>query len=205
MQFLRVESSMRPSIEKQMTALGWLLHGVGVATVIAVVGAYLWFVAMPLSERKASCQQRIEQLESMLGKATQVQTDHNTFKTELASLKQSVEETQRRLPRELREEEFLAQVREVATKTGIELGQYQLGMVEDLESYSKANLTFQCHGNFASICRFLDEVDHFARITEISNLQIETSDNFNRYPLQVTFVLYFGGSNHDRSMSGEVL
>lgn len=196
---------MRPSLEKQISTLGWLWHGVGGATVIAVIAAYLYFVAMPLAAKEDMSQHRIMQLEAMLHKANQVQSDHKALQTELISLKQSVEETQRRLPRELREDEFLTEVRQVATKTGIELGQYQLGMVEEMESYSKAELTFQCHGNFASICRFLDEIDHFARITEISNLQIETSDNFHRYPLQVTFVLYFGGSNHDRSMSGEVL
>ncbi len=196
---------MRPSLEKQITALGWLWHGAGVTCVIAMVAAYLSFVAMPLAAKDDLSHQRITQLEAMLRKADQVRSDHTAFKTELASLKQSVEDTQRRLPTELREDEFLAQVRKVATKSRIELGQYQLGMVEELESYSKAELTFQCHGNFASICRFLDEVDHFARITEISNLQIETSNNFNRYPLQVTFVLYFGGTNHDRRMSGEAL
>jgi Tfp pilus assembly protein PilO len=203
--FLRNEFAMRPSLEKQITALGWLWHGVGVATLIAVIATYLYFIAMPLAAKEDLSQQRIAQLDAMLRQANHVQSDHTAFQAELTSLKQSVQETQRRLPRELREDEFLAEVRQVATKTGIELGLYQLGMVEEMESYSKADLTFQCQGNFASICRFLDEIDHFARITEISNLQIETSDNFNRYPLQVTFVLYFGGSNHDRSMSGEAL
>ena len=80
-----------------------------------------------------------------------------------------------------------------------------MGMISELESYSQAELTFQCKGSYASICQFLHEIDHLARITEISNLQIESADNFHSYPLQVTFVLYFGGATHDRSMKGEVL
>ena len=151
------------------------------------------------------CEQRIAQLETLLVKSPRVRQENRAFHAELASLRHSVEETQRRLPHELREHEFVEQVRQVASQSGIELGDYQMGMISELESYSQAELTFQCKGSYASICQFLHEIDHLARITEISNLQIESADNFHSYPLQVTFVLYFGGATHDRSMKGEVL
>lgn len=196
---------MRRTIEKQVSALGWALHAVGVTILSVCVAAYLWFVAMPLHEQHKLSESRIDQLQTMLSKSMQVHREHDKLHDELMSLKKSVEETQKRLPRELGEGQFLEQVRAVAERMGVEVGEYHLGTTEDLESYSKAELTLQCHGNYASICRFLDEIDHFARLTEVSNLQIESTDNFNRYPFQVSFVLYFGGSNHDRSMRGEVL
>jgi Tfp pilus assembly protein PilO len=196
---------MRRSIEKQISTLGWMLHGLGVAMLALGVLAYAWFLAMPLNAQQELSESRISQLQAMLSKSKQVRREHNKLHNELDSLKKSVEETQKRLPRELGESEFLEQVRAVAIRTGVELGEYHLGTIEQLESYSKAELTLQCQGNYASICRFLDEIDHFARLTEVSTLQIESTDNFNRYPFQVSFVLYFGGSNHDRSMRGEVL
>ncbi len=195
---------MRTSLENQITTLGWLLHGTGVLALVAMLGAYAWCVALPLQESSKAGEQRITQLEAMLAKAPQVRAEHLGYQGELDTLRRSVAETQRRLPQELREDEFLDHVRVAAGKTGVEVGAYQLGAIQKLESYSKAELTFQCQGSFASICRFLDEIDHFARITEISNLQIESTENFAHYPLQVTFVLYFGGSNHDRR-KGEVL
>jgi Tfp pilus assembly protein PilO len=196
---------MRRSIEKQVSALGWILHGVGVAALALCVAANLWFVAMPLYEQHELSESRIAQLQVMLSKSKQVYREHEKLYDELASLKKSVEETQKRLPRELGEGQFLEDVRAVAARMGVVVGEYHLGTTEELESYSKAELTLQCQGNYASICRFLDEIDHFARLTEVSNLQIESTDNFNRYPFQVSFVLYFGGSNHDRSMRGDVL
>lgn len=196
---------MRVSIEKQVLTLGWVLHGAGTIGMALMLLAYYWFVWQPISERHVFCDQRIAQLQQMLRLAPQVRSQNQSYKAELASLKQSVEETQKRLPKELREHEFLEQVREIADKSNIEIQNYQMGAVDQLESYSKAQLTFHCHGSFDSICRFLDEIDHLARITDVANLQIETSDNFSRYPLQVTFVLYFGGSTHDRRMRGEVL
>lgn len=196
---------MRNPIEKKIATLGRVFHGLGVMTAALVVGAFMQFGVLPLADDQQLCDQRITQLESLLAKTNQVQAEHQNRKVELASLKESVVETQRRLPSEMREHEFLDQVRAAASKTGIELGEYQLGALEELASYSKANLTFECHGSFASICRFLNEIDQLARITEISNLQLGTTDNFNRYPLQVTFVLYFGGATHDRNRRGEVL
>ena len=196
---------MRNPIEKQIATLGWVLHGVGVLTAALGVGVFVQFGFVPLADDQQLCDQRILQLELMLAKAAKVQAEHQNRQVELASLKESVVETQRRLPGELREHEFLDQVRAVASTTGVELGEYQLGAIVELASYSKADLTFQCHGSFASFCRFLNEINHLARITEISNLQIETTDNSSRYPLQVTFVLYFGGVTHDRNMRGNVL
>lgn len=196
---------MRRSIEKQILTLGWMLHGLGVALLALSVLAYGWFLAMPLNAQQELSESRISQLQAMLSKSKQVRREHTKLHHELDSLKKSVEETQKRLPRELGESEFLEQVRAVAVRSGVELGEYHLGTIVQLESYSKAELTLQCQGNYASICRFLDEIDHFARLTEVSTLQIESTDNFNRYPFQVSFVLYFGGSNHDRSMREEVL
>jgi Tfp pilus assembly protein PilO len=196
---------MRKPIEKQIATLNWVLHGMGVVAAALLLGGFVQFVLFPLRDNSAACEQRISQLDAMLAQSTKVQADHRNLNAELASLKESVAETQRRLPKELHEHEFLDQVREIASSTGIELGEYQLGIVQELASYSKAELSFQCFGSFASICRFLDKIDHLTRITEISRLQIESTDNFNRYPVEVTFVLYFGGGKHDRNMRGDVL
>jgi Tfp pilus assembly protein PilO len=181
------------------------MHGAGLLCVASVVAAYGWFVIKPLVEHERLCQQRIAQLETLLAKTPKVRQENRAFHAELASLRHTVEETQRRLPTELREREFVAQVRQVAAKSGMEVSDYQMGLTTELESYSQAEVTFQCKGSYASICQFLDEIDHLARITEISNLQIESADNFHSYPIQVTFVLYFGGRTHDRSMKGDVL
>lgn len=196
---------MRLTIEKQIATLGWALHGAGAILLGIVLLAYFWFVWTPVGQRRELSEQRINQLDQMLKRSPQVRKENEAHRAELASLKSSVEETQRRLPKELREHEFLEQARSIAASTGLELRDYQMGAIEQMESYSKASLTFQCHGSFASICRFLNEIDHLARITEVSSLQIESADNFNHYPLQVTFVLYFGGTSHDRSRRGDVL
>jgi Tfp pilus assembly protein PilO len=181
------------------------LHGAGLLCLTVIVGAYGWLVLKPLVAHEQLCQQRIGQLETLLVSTPKVRQENRAFHAELASLKHTVEQTQRRLPRELREHEFIEQVRLVAGKSGIEVSDYQIGLTTELESYSQTELTFQCKGSYASICQFLDEINHLARITEISNLQIESADNFHSYPIQVSFVLYFGGVTHDRSMKGEVL
>jgi Tfp pilus assembly protein PilO len=191
--------------KNSINKLRWAMHVVCFVCVVGFVAAYGWFVFKPLREHEQACQQRIAHLKQLLVQAPKVRQENRAFHAELTSLKHTVEETRRRLPQKIQEHEFIEQVRQVATKLGMEVGDYQLGLVTELQSYSQAEVTFQCKGSYASICQFLDEIDHFARITEISNLQIESGDNFHSYPLQVTFVLYFGGSTHDRSMKGDVL
>lgn len=196
---------MQSRIESSINTLGWILHGACFVCVVGFVATYGWFVFKPLMDHEQICQHRIAQLKELLAKTPQARQENRAFHAELASLKHTVEETQRRLPHELCQHEFAEQVRHIANKTGMEVGDYQMGLITELESYSQAEMTFQCKGSFASICQFLDEIDHLARLTEISSLQIESSDNFHSYPVQVTFVLYFGGVTHDRSMKGEVL
>ncbi len=195
---------MHNKTDKQIARLNWCLHGAGLVILVVCLGAFVQIALKPLAASRAAAESRVDQLEALLARAPQVQHEHQTLRASLAELKESVATTHQRLPSEMREHEFLDQVRTAAQTTGIELGEYQLGTVEDLASYSKVELTFACEGSFASICRFLDQIDHLARIAEVSNLQIQSADNFNRYPHQVTFVLYFGGAAHDRTMRGDV-
>jgi Tfp pilus assembly protein PilO len=191
--------------ESSINKLGWAMHGVCLVCVAGIVAAYGWFVFMPLKEYEQDCQQRIVQLQELLVHTPKVRQENRAFNAELASLKHTVEETQRRLPQELREHEFMDQVKQVANTSGMEVVNYQLGLTTELESYSQVEVTFQCKGSYASICQFLDEIDHLSRITEVANLQVESADNFHSYPMEVTFVLYFGGATHDRSRKGDVL
>lgn len=196
---------MRLTRERSLKTLGWLLHGAGLACVIALLVAYGYLVGGPLVEHKQLCQQRISQLEQLLEKSPLVRQENATLRAELAALRKSVAETQGRLPSELHDREFVDEVHQAAVRAGVEVSAYHVGSVTERQSYSQAELTFDCRGSYASICKFLDEIDHFTRITEITNLQIDAGDNFRSYPLQVTFVLYFGKSTHDRSIRGNVL
>ncbi|QEG34199.1 Pilus assembly protein, PilO [Bythopirellula goksoeyrii] len=196
---------MRNSQDRQIASLGWALHGAGCLLVVASVGAYIALVTRPLNAQMDQGTFRVEQLKELLDRSPQVRLAYSKNKEEFRSLKESVEETLLRLPKELEEMEFIGQINSVAQTSGIEIVGYQMGPVEQLESYSRAEITFQCSGSFASICMFLDKVDHLPRLTEVSRLEIESEQNLERYPVQVNFVLYFGGTSHDRSMRGEDL
>ncbi|TWU29455.1 type 4a pilus biogenesis protein PilO [Bythopirellula polymerisocia] len=196
---------MRNYQEKQVASLGWALHVAGVLVVLVFVGAYFALVTRPLNTQLDQSTSRVAQLKEVLKRAPQVRSAYSQSKAELQALKASVEETLLRLPAELDENEFIEQVNSVALASGVKIVGHQSGLTERLESYSKAYVTFQCKGSFASICRFLHGIDHLPRLTEVSQLEIESDKYLERYPIQVNFVLYFGGNSHDRSMRGEVL
>ena len=202
---IRAIRRVNQMLDNHIRSLGWALHGAGCLAAFAVVGAYYGFVTLPLNGEMEQDALRVVQLEALNARAPEVRRTYRLKQAELRSLEESVADTLLRLPAKLDEQEFLEQVKLVAQASDIEVVGSQIGLAEQLESYSKAEVTFQCHGSFASICRFLDGISHLPRLTEVARLQIETDKNVERYPVQVTFALYFGSTSHDRSRSGEAL
>jgi len=189
---------MKPSLPTRPNSTNWLLHIAGLSILSVTAGGYYAFVYNPLVEANEHRSQRITQLERLLSASTEVEQQHEALRQELRTLKHSVETTHRRLPSDLQEGEFISEVQEIANSVGLEIEDYHLGEWEELANYSKAEVSLQCRGSYASICKFLDAIDHLARITEISTLELASHHNFESYPVYVTFVLYYGATAHDR-------
>ncbi len=196
---------MRIKHNNQYALLGWSLHGLGILLFGGVCGAYYWAAICPLEARATMRAQHTEQLQLLLQRAEDFRARHHQLSADLNTLRESVATTLKRLPIELGEDQFIEQVRSIASGTGIAVAEHHIGTVKRLENFGEAEIAFICNGSFGSICRFLDSVSHLSRLTEISRLEIEPGVNSTGYSFQVTFVLYFGGSTHDRHSRGEVL
>jgi len=183
----------------------WIFQFAGVVIVEVVLGKYYLLVFCPISAQRKEHDRRIAEFTEVLKQSGEVQQRHESLRKELAELRSSVKFTHRRLVTNLREEDFLDEVRTIAENLDFELKDYRLGSKESMTKYSKAEISLQCSGSFAGICRFLYEIDQLSRITEISSLELESSTNFGGYPFQVSFVLYFGATSNDRSMKERVL
>lgn len=191
--------------EINLNTLRVVIACAGVATLLLAVGLFHRFVISPYVRQCDLDQRRSDQLIELGNRADAVRTKHRQLKAELVTLQKSVEDTLQRLPAASEEYQFVAQVEEVAQANRVEITNSMIGNVERGESLSRAYVTFECIGSFASICRFLDGIDHLTRLTEVARLEIEPGENLQRYPFQATFVLYFTGNSHDRTMRGGIL
>lgn len=185
--------------------VGWALHAAGVATLALVVGAYYFFVYQHLEIRRQSDLQRIDLLTTLLSESTAVQSQNRDLQQELAALEASISAIRERLPHELRQTEFSDELNRVAQEVGLRVVELRWGKTDVTPSHTQAEVRLECDGSYASICRFLDEVSQLTRITDISQLQLETDPESKYRPFQVTFVLYYGVDSHDSNNKQSVM
>jgi Tfp pilus assembly protein PilO len=185
--------------------VGWALHAAGVAIVALVIGAYYLFVYQQLETRKQSDSMRIDQLRTLLSKSATVQRQNLEQQQELKSLEASISAIRERLPHELRQSQYADELKRIAGNVGLRVHQLHWGTPEVSPSHTQAEVQLECDGSYDSICRFLDEVSQLTRITEISQLQLNSDPGSRNRPFQVTFVLYYGVDSHDSNKNQGVL
>jgi Tfp pilus assembly protein PilO len=178
-------------------SIGWALHVAGIATVALVVGAYYLFVYQQLETRKQSDLIRIDQLRTLLSKSATVQQENLGLQQELTSLQASISAIRQRLPHELQQSQFANELNRVAGEVGLQVLDLNWGVPEVTPSYTQAEVQIECDGSYDSICRFLNEVGQLTRITDITQLQLESVPESRNRPFGITFVLYYGVDSKD--------
>jgi len=186
-------------------SIGWALHAAGAATVALVIGIYYCFVVQSLAIRQESDTRRTDQLTLLLSESAAVQHENHNLQQELDALEASVAAIRERLPHELRQEEFAADLSRVAESVGLHLEELRWGAPEVTPSYTQAEIQVDCTGSYASICRFLDEVGRLTRITDIAQLRMEADSESPSHTFQVSFVLYYGVDARDSDKNEGVL
>ncbi len=185
--------------------IGRSLHMVGVLAIALGIGLYYSLVYKPLVQKRENQTFRIEQVSTLLDDAGRVQTEHRRLREQLKSLEDSIAATRSKLPDELNATKFVSQVSNIAKSVGLQVVDYQQDRAQVVPTHSKTEIRFNCTGSYASICQFLDKVDHLARVVKVSKLDIESDPNLESYPFHVTFYLYYGIETHDTKERQAVL
>ena len=126
-------------------------------------------------------------------------------RVELEKLEIETASMRSRLPQDLQKSQFESSLRNAAATTAFKFGAAQWKPSATTSTHSRAEVTVTGNGSFASICKFLNEINQLARITKISSLALETSNESASYPLEVTFVLVYGIESNDTDRTGGVL
>jgi len=177
--------------------LGWALHAAGFVVVALVVGGYCLLIHNRLVDQKEDDSGRIDHLQTLLEESSQVQHENFALRKEFESLQNSINSIRQRLLRDLKKDELAGELLGVARQVSLQVDNHRWSAPVLEQGHSHAEISLNCNGSYASICRFLDEVNHLALITDVSKLQLGASNKTNRYPFQVTFVLVYGVDSHD--------
>ena len=189
---------MSPDKIKRILMIGWALHAAGAAAaVLAIVISYT-LVYCPMRAQQAADADRSTQLELLLASSAEVQQQQRPLREELDKLQKAAAQVRSRLPKNLDAKGFVSQIHQTAQQTGVSVLDHQLVASQTGPSFSSTEISLQLNGSFASTCQFLKEVSQFTRVTEISKLKVESPNYSDRYPIRVTFILYYGAVSHDR-------
>lgn len=186
-------------------SLGWALHGAGAALAVIVVAAYYLLVFQNIALRAETDAQRIDQLNHLLSQAAVHQRENVRLQQELGALEEAVAAVRKRLPHELRQEEFTADLARVAESAGLSLEQLHWDPPQVSPSYAQAKVRVECSGSFASMCHFLDEVSRLTRITDVAQLRMDGDPEAANHRFEVNFILYYDLDSRDSEKNGGVL
>lgn len=166
-----------------------LNSGLFAATTALLTIAY--FTAFrPLGERLEAVGQEIEQLDTLAERTSEISTKHQELEKRLALCRQNTSELWQRIPSAPRESDFLAQVCQLAERTGMQVVDYHPGIVEQLENHHELEVKFRTHGEYKSLCRFLEQVDRIPRLSRMTHLEI-VAQSTDTLSVELTYRIYF--------------
>ncbi|MCG8450839.1 MAG: type 4a pilus biogenesis protein PilO [Pirellulales bacterium] len=195
---------MNPQTTNRISLFGWALHAACFGVVLLSIVVFYGTVYRKIHVQKDANRVRSEQLGMLLATSSEIRRKQAPLREELDELRDSIAYKRSRLPEDMKEREFVRQIRETANKVGLQVLDHDIFAIQPGPSVSSVEISFRGNGSFASICNFLNDVHQIARITEISNLELESEINSDGYPFQVTFVLYCGAESNDRKR-GKIL
>ena len=170
---------------------GWLLHGVGFA-VFASCAGLAYKVSLSPMEATQESSERIESLRQLLREAERVQKEHADLTQTLRATERRALEIRQRIPDHPSEADFLKKITEAAEAKGLVIREYRRGVLRTEETHSQLDVEVVGEGSYRSICEFVDQVAALSRISKVKTLHINRKDNDQAYPVEITFVLYFG-------------
>jgi len=181
------------------------LHLAGAAAVALAMGIFYLAVYWPLENQAIAHETRAEQIDALFAHSPAVARKYRELRDRLASVQASVDQLHLQLAHQQTEKTAIDSLTEIAKNTNLEIIDYDLGHSQRLAAYSVTELELQCHGSYDSICRFLAQAEQFTKTAKLSRFELGSAANFERYPIQLTFVLYSEGQSHDTKEGRGVL
>ena len=117
-------------------------------------------------------ERNIVKRQTMLERAKDFQASSIRIKEQLKSVKSELSDLQAKLPENPEESQFLRELSERASATGVSLSDFRPGGVSQRPHCKDIELRLRGTGSYASICRWLDRLRDVPRIMRISHVTI---------------------------------
>lgn len=178
--------------ELESRRLGHLLHLVGLAVLLMLLGVYYGTFCRHLHQEAELADLEATRLENQVFSRSVVHREYEQRVKERDELMRRAASIRERIPDSPEEAEFLRQVTEAADREGLTIRDYKVGMASATPTHSCLDVRLQCQGNYHSICGLLDHLARLPRIASVQRLRVLAPTDADDYPLEIGLWLYFG-------------
>ena len=181
------------------------LHGGGAAIALIVAAAFYRGVYKPLHDGIVDYQDRIVKVQDLTAVAPEVTREHQEMIDRFERLEAAAKATRNRMPRDPSANSFVDVATKLAKQASLHVDQFQTGLPQAYESYATIDVSCEVVGSYASVCKYLAAIDQLPQIARVLRLELHRSTDPARYPVQVTFQLYYQLDPHDKDQQREAL
>ena len=160
----------------------------GVFCLGALGYVYIAFFWLPISQRLASVQAKILDVESKIEKATREAGRLKRLEVDLVALNEAAGQAERRLPQKKSTPDILVTASELADKYGVTLMSFTPGSQKGQQFFNELSYPVSVRGTFHDVGRFLAALALEERIFNVQNV-LYGEAKADTGEMQVTFTL----------------
>ena len=168
----------------------WLNGGLAIATVL-ILGVLYAAAVRPLEMQISETRAEATNLQDLIQQASEISKRNQILSTTLTRSKQAAADLALRIPAAPRESDFLSQISQLASQTGLEVADYHPGVIDARENHQEMEVKVSTHGKYEPLCRFLKEIDGLPRLCRLTQLDIETDAKVDDLKIDMHFRIYF--------------
>lgn len=166
----------------------WILGGV----MIAMVAYFVLFSYLPQSSRLKSLSAGIQSKQRELSASQSRANTLPTVKVDLDKLRLSVDNYDKKLPRQAALGEFLKNITQLSAQASLRNLSVQPGLPRRLDRVSELPISMHFEGDALSVFAFLRQTEQMPRITRVQNVELHTLDpRLGTVEVQLAINIYF--------------
>jgi Tfp pilus assembly protein PilO len=172
----------------QCAKVQWILS----AVMAAAVGIFLLCIYLPQTRKLKELDMSIATKQRELGASQSRANTLPTVKVDLDKLRLSVENYDKKLPRQPALGEFLKNVTQLSSQASLRNLSVQPGLPRRLDLFSELPISMHFEGDAMNVFSFLRQTEQMPRITRVRSVDIHTLDpKLGTVEVQLAINLYF--------------
>ncbi len=148
---------------------------IGGSLVLAVVLVTLWIVTGPLAAARSDLVTEIEAHQTMLAQSDSIEACYCDMTDRVQTQHQHLQQLMGMVPERPSESEFLAQLSELASQSGVQLLHFEPQATTQHDPHSEISIRCSAQANYPAVCKFLYGMSDLPRLTDVTRFTIRQS------------------------------